>query len=191
MKSKVSIILFLTLFFPTGCEDNFSKQSTPEWVDKILSRSTNNSSLVGAWSYSSIVSYNNTDCSGEGELSDYNGTVTYGEMDAVRTESLLLTFSDFQQKGYSENTFQDMCSQKNGALNTGGDCELTWDTPFEYYLTEDGYCESYLKDGLNGKFITFCGTLTQGDGSTEITFSWNSDKSEKSECKVVELTAQQ
>ena len=100
MKTKVSIILLLTLFFTTGCEDNFSKQSTPEWVDKILFRTTNNSSLVGVWSYSSIVSYNNTDCSGEGKLSDYTCTVTYGEMDAVRTENVLLTFSDFQQKGY-------------------------------------------------------------------------------------------
>ena len=112
MKTKVSIILLLTLFLTPGCEDNFSKQSTPEWVDKILSRTTNNSSLVGIWLYSSIISYDNTDCSGEGELSNYNGTVTYDEMDAVKTENLLLTFSDFQQKGYSENAFQDMCSQK-------------------------------------------------------------------------------
>ena len=190
MKTKVSIILLLTLFYTIGCEDNFSKQSTPEWVDKILSRTTNNSSLVGAWSYSSIVSYDNTDCSGEGELSDYNGTVTYGEIDAVRTENVLFTFSDFQQKGYSENAFQDMCFQKNGSLNTNGDCELTWDTHFEYYLTEDGYCESYSKDSSKGKFITFCGSLTQLDGSTEITFSWNSDKTEKSGCKIVGLTIQ-
>ncbi len=190
MKSKVSFILLLTIFFPTGCEDNFSKQSTPEWVDNIISRTTNNSLLVGVWSYSSIVSYNNTDCSGEGELSDYNGTVTYGEMDGIRTENLLLTFSDFQQKGYSENVFQDMCSQKNGSLNTSGDCELTWDTHFEYYLTDDGYCESYSKDSSKEKFITFCGILAQLDVSTEITFSWDSDKTEKSGCKIVGLTIQ-
>jgi hypothetical protein len=190
MKSKVSFILLLTIFFPTGCEDNFSKQSTPEWVDKILSRTTNNSSLVGAWSYSSIVSYNNTNCLGEGALSDYNGTVTYGEMDGIRTENLLLTYSDFQQKGYTENAFQDMCSQKNGSLNTSGDCELTWDTHFEYYLTDDGYCESYSKNSSKEKFITFCGILAQLDVSTEITFSWDSDKTEKSGCKIVGLTIQ-
>jgi len=189
MKTKVSILLLLTLIFTTGCEDNFSKP-TPDWVDKILSRVTNNSSLVGTWSYSSIVSYDNTDCSGEGELSDYSGTVTYGEMDAVRTENLLLTFSDFQQKGYSENTFQEMCFQKNGSLNAGGNCELTWVTHFEYFLTENGYCETYSKDNSKGESITFCGSLTQLDGSSEITFLWDSDKTEKSGCKIVGFTIQ-
>ncbi len=111
-------------------------------------------------------------------------------MDGIRTENLLLTFSDFQQKGYSENLFQDMCSQKNGSLNTSGDCELTWDTHFKYYLTDDGYCESYSKDSSKGKYITFCGSLAQLDGSTEITFLWDSDKTEKSGCKIVGLTIQ-
>ena len=39
----------------------------------------------------------NADCSGAGEASDFNGSVTYGESDAVRTYNKLLTFSDFEQ----------------------------------------------------------------------------------------------
>ena len=53
MKTKVLIIILLTLFFITGCEDNISKvskQFQPEWVGKILSQTINDNSLEGSWS---------------------------------------------------------------------------------------------------------------------------------------------
>ena len=103
MKTKVLIIILLTLFFITGCEDNISKvskQFQPEWVGKILSQTINDNSLEGSWSYSSVVSYENADCIGEGETYNYSGIVTYGESDAVRTESFLLLSHGFSSQNF-------------------------------------------------------------------------------------------
>ena len=191
MKTKVLIIILLTLFFITGCEDNISKtskQSQPEWVGKILSQTINDNSLEGSWSYSSVVSYENADCIGEGETYDYSGIVTYGESDAVRTESFLLLFSDFQQKGYSEEKFHDMCIKKNGTINSNGNCEGTYDMPFEYYLTEDGYCETYIYAPDKSK--TWCGTIELVENTATITYSYDSDYAGKSHCKIVEMEKQ-
>ena len=191
MKTKVLIIILLTLFFITGCEDNISKaskQSQPEWVGKILSQTINDNSLEGSWSYSSGVSYENTDCIGEGETYDYSGIVTYGESDAVRTESFLLLFSDFQQKGYSEEIFHDMCIKKNGTINSNENCEGTYDMPFEYYLTEDGYCETYIYAPDKSK--TMCGTIELVENTATITYSYDSDYAGKSHCKIVEMAKQ-
>jgi len=191
MKTKVLIIILLTLFFITGCEDNISKtskQSQPEWVGKILSQTINDNSLEGSWSYSSVVSYENADFIGEGETYDYSGIVTYGESDAVRTESFLLLFSDFQQKGYSEEKFHDMCIKKNGTINSNENCEGTYDMPFEYYLTEDGYCETYIYAPDKSK--TWCGTIELVENTATITYSYDSDYAGKSYCKIVEMEKQ-
>ena len=140
MKTVSRIILPLTLLIIFGCQSSmFDGNSTceqPEWVERILGRTTNDSSLEGTWSYSSVVSYENTECIGEGELVDFIGSVTYGETIAVRTSNEILTFSDFEEKGYNLDEFQEMCVQKGGVLNSNGDCEFTYEEPFEYYLTD-------------------------------------------------------
>ena len=99
MKTVSRIILPLTLLIIFGCQssmfDGISTSDQPEWVERILGRTTNDSSLEGTWSYSSVVSYKNTECTGEGELVDFIGSVTYGETNAMRTSNEIFTFSDF------------------------------------------------------------------------------------------------
>ena len=166
----------------------------PEWVERILGRTTNDSSLEGTWHYSTVSVYENADCVSEGETYDFICSVTYGETVAVETFNENFTFSDFEEKGYNLNEFQEMCVQKGGVLNANGDCELTVEDSFEYYITEDGYCETYTDDGKDGyyddKSVTYCGSVTMEDNSASITFVWESDEPEKSGCKVIELTLQ-
>ena len=199
MKSISIILLPLNLFLILGCQskmiDGDRKSDQPEWVERILGRTTNDSSLEGTWYYSSVSSYENADCVGEGETHDFIGSVTYGETVAVRTYNEILTFSDFEQKeGYDVNEFQEMCGEKGGTMNVNGDCELTVEDPFEYYLTEDGYCETYTYDGKDGyyddKSVTYCGSITMEENSASITFIWESYEPEKSGCKVIDLTLQ-
>ena len=159
----------------------------PEWVERILGRTTNDSSLEGTWHYSTVSVYENADCVGEGETYDFICSVTYGESVAVETYNEIFTFSDFEEKGYNLDDFQDMCVQKGGVLNANGDCELTVEDSFEYYLTDGGYCETYTYDD---KSVTYCGSVTMEDNSASITFVWESDEPEKSGCKVIELTLQ-
>ena len=193
MKTKLTSFIIVLLL--TGCQYNAfdtTDESRPLWVAKILATTTNDNLLEGAWSYTSVLSYENADCSGAGEASDFNGSVTYGESDAVRTYNKLLTFSDFEQKGYDEDEFQEMCVQKGGTLNSSGDCNLPVEDQFEYYLSDDGYCETYTyagKKASDDKVVTYCGSIAIADGSAEISFSWQSDNPEKSGCKEIDITA--
>ena len=192
MKSISILLLPISLLLIFGCQskmiDGDRKSDQPEWVERILGRTTNDSSLEGTWYYTSVSSYENSDCVGEGETHDFIGSVTYGETDAVRTYNKILTFSDFEEKEeYDVNDFQEMCGEKNGTLNANGDCELTVEDSFEYYLMDGGYCETYTYDD---KSVTYCGSVTMEDNSASIIFVWESDEPEKSGCKVIELTLQ-
>ena len=198
MKTVSRIILPLTLLIIFGCQssmfDGISTSDQPEWVERILGRTTNDSSLEGTWSYSSVVSYKNTECTGEGELVDFIGSVTYGETNAMRTSNEIFTFSDFEEKGYNLDEFQEICVQKGGVLNSNGDCEFTYEEPFEYYLSDGGYCETYTYDDKDGyyddKSVTYCGSIAMEENSASITFVWESDNPGKSGCKIIELTEQ-
>ena len=199
MKSISIILLPLNLLLILGCQskmiDGDRKSDQPEWVERILGRTTNDSSLEGTWHYSTVSVYENADCVGEGETYDFICSVTYGETVAVETYNKILTFSDFEEKEeYDVNDFQEMCGEKDGTLNANGDCELTVEDSFEYYLTEDGYCETYTYDGKDGyyddKSVTYCGSITMEENSASITFIWESYEPEKSGCKVIDLTLQ-
>ena len=191
MKSISILLLPISLLLIFGCQskmiDGDRKSDQPEWVERILGRTTNDSSLEGTWHYSTVSVYENADCVGEGETYDFICSVTYGETVAVETYNEIFTFSDFEEKGYNLDDFQDMCVQKGGVLNANGDCELTVEDSFEYYLTDGGYCETYTYDD---KSVTYCGSVTMEDNSASITFVWESDDPEKSGCKVIELTLQ-
>ena len=191
MKSISILLLPLSLLLIFGCQskmiDAGRNSDQPEWVERILGRTTNDSSLEGTWHYSTVSVYENADCVGEGETYDFICSVTYGETVAVETFNEIFTFSDFEEKGYNLDDFQDMCVQKGGVLNANGDCELTVEDSFEYYLTDGGYCETYTYDD---KSVTYCGSVTMEDNSASITFVWESDEPEKSGCKVIELTLQ-
>ena len=191
MKSISILLLPLSLLLIFGCQskmiDAGRNSDQPEWVERILGRTTNDSSLEGTWHYSTVSVYENADCVGEGETYDFICSVTYGETVAVETYNEIFTFSDFEEKGYNLDDFQDMCVQKGGVLNANSDCELTVEDSFEYYLTDGGYCETYTYDD---KSVTYCGSVTMEDNSASITFVWESDEPEKSGCKVIELTLQ-
>ena len=191
MKSISILLLPLSLLLIFGCQskmiDAGRNSDQPEWVERILGRTTNDSSLEGTWHYSTVSVYENADCVSEGETYDFICSVTYGETVAVETFNEIFTFSDFEEKGYNLNEFQEMCVQKGGVLNANGDCELTFEDSFEYYLTDGGYCETYTYDD---KSVTYCGSVTMEDNSASITFVWESDEPEKSGCKVIELTLQ-
>ena len=191
MKSISILLLPLSLLLIFGCQskmiDAGRNSDQPEWVERILGRTTNDSSLEGTWHYSTVSVYENADCVGEGETYDFICSVTYGETVAVETYNEIFTFSDFEEKGYNLDDFQDMCVQKGGVLNANGDCELTVEDSFEYYLTDGGYCETYTYDD---KSVTYCGSVTMEDNSASIIFVWESDEPEKSGCKVIELTLQ-
>ena len=191
MKSISILLLPLSLLLIFGCQskmiDAGRNSDQPEWVERILGRTTNDSSLEGTWHYSTVSVYENADCVSEGETYDFICSVTYGETVAVETFNEIFTFSDFEEKGYNLNEFQEMCVQKSGVLNANGDCELTVEDSFEYYLTDGGYCETYTYDD---KSVTYCGSVTMEDNSASITFVWESDEPEKSGCKVIELTLQ-
>ena len=191
MKSISILLLPLSLLLIFGCQskmiDAGRNSDQPEWVERILGRTTNDSSLEGTWHYSTVSVYENADCVSEGETYDFICSVTYGETVAVETFNEIFTFSDFEEKGYNLNEFQEMCVQKGGVLNANGDCELTVEDSFEYYLTDGGYCETYTYDD---KSVTYCGSVTMEDNSASITFVWESDEPEKSGCKVIELTLQ-
>ena len=191
MKSISILLLPLSLLLIFGCQskmiDAGRNSDQPEWVERILGRTTNDSSLEGTWHYSTVSVYENADCVSEGETYDFICSVTYGETVAVETFNEIFTFSDFEEKGYNLDEFQEMCVQKGGVLNANGDCELTVEDSFEYYLTDGGYCETYTYDD---KSVTYCGSVTMEDNSASITFVWESDEPEKSGCKVIELTLQ-
>ena len=191
MKSISILLLPLSLLLIFGCQskmiDAGRNSDQPEWVERILGRTTNDSSLEGTWHYSTVSVYENADCVSEGETYDFICSVTYGETVAVETFNEIFTFSDFEEKGYNLNEFQEMCVQKGGVLNANGDCELTVEDSFEYYLTDGGYCETYTYDD---KSVTYCGSVTMEDNSASITFVWESDEPEKFGCKVIELTLQ-
>ena len=191
MKSISILLLPLSLLLIFGCQskmiDAGRNSDQPEWVERILGRTTNDSSLEGTWHYSTVSVYENADCVSEGETYDFICSVTYGETVAVETYNEIFTFSAFEEKGYNLDDFQDMCVQKGGVLNANGDCELTVEDSFEYYLTDGGYCETYTYDD---KSVTYCGSVTMEDNSASITFVWESDEPEKSGCKVIELTLQ-
>ena len=191
MKSISILLLPLSLLLIFGCQSKMIEagrnSDQPEWVERILGRTTNDSSLEGTWHYSTVSVYENADCVSEGETYDFICSVTYGETVAVETFNEIFTFSDFEEKGYNLNEFQEMCVQKGGVLNANGDCELTVEDSFEYYLTDGGYCETYTYDD---KSVTYCGSVTMEDNSASITFVWESDEPEKSGCKVIELTLQ-
>lgn len=186
---KANLILIMSILLLFGCEDKYDE--TPEWVNDILARTVNNDDLVGSWTYTSITFYDNGDCGGSGKAVDYAGTVTYGELEAVRTENVLLYVSDFAEKGYSINEFQEMCAEKEGGINEDGDCEIGNEFSFEYYLTDGGYCEvlSFAdKDDDQTYEKTYCGDITIADNMAEITFNWSSEEWDKSGCKAIVLT---
>ena len=191
MKSISILLLPLSLLLIFGCQskmiDAGRNSDQPEWVERILGRTTNDSSLEGTWHYSTVSVYENADCVSEGETYDFICSVTYGETVAVETFNEIFTFSDFEEKGYNLDEFQEMCVQKGGVLNANGDCKLTIEDSFEYYLTDGGYCETYTYDD---KSVTYCGSVTMEDNSASITFVWESDEPEKAGCKVIELTLQ-
>ena len=81
-----------------------------------------------------------------------------------------------------------MCIKKIGTINSNGNCEGTDDMPFEYYLTEDGYCETYIYAPDKSK--TMCGTIELVENTATITYSYDSDYAGKSYCKIVEMAKQ-
>lgn len=187
---KINLIFMMTILLIIGCEDK-KVEDSPQWVQDILARTVNNDDLVGSWTYTSVTSYDNSDCSGGGETVDYNGSVTYEESDAIRSEEIVLLWTDFEAKGYNEAEFQEMCADKDGVINENGDCEIADEYTFVYFLNDDGYCEVISFDGKeNGETFekTFCGEVSIMDESAEITFTWSSEEWDKSGCKAIVLT---
>lgn len=185
-------LLFLMLaLLIMGCEDKAKESTLPGWVADILSRTTNDDSLEGNWIFESVIIHDNDDCSGTGKAVDYNGTVTYNETAAFRTENIMMTWADFEQKDYTEQEFQELCAEKDGDLNAIGDCAITIEITFEYFLSAAGYCETIVfagKDGNEDVEKTFCGDISILDDVAEITFTWTSEIWDKSGCKSISLT---
>ena len=181
----------------SGCENigttKYGEKSdtSPTWVNDILSRSSNLNELQGIWSYLSVFKYENSDCSGDAEVVNYLGTISYGINDATRSHSAIYSFSDFQDKinDYSLENFQSDCTAKEGVINSENNCELNIQESLQYYLIDgSGYCEVYAKEKES---VTYCGSIIIDGATANISFTWNSDysKLDVSGCKVIILTA--
>ena len=201
MKLKITNTMMLIVILMTvGCNDMLfndkekgtTSSNTPEWANQILSRSTNLNLLEGSWIYSSVYTYDNTDCSGNGQTVDYSGTIVYNNLTAVRSSITVYSYSDIvdDYENYTLNDFQNDCVEKDGVVNSDGNCEVSYEEFLEYYLTDNGYCEVYTKEEYS---VTYCGSIDFiSDDSVNIIFTWDSDNSKwkESGCKEVELTSQ-
>ena len=177
-KQENIIIGLLTLLI-IGCDkisskfdsDDHKQVAQPEWANQILSRTINFNSLVGEWDYSSIISYDNSDCSGEGESYDYSGQIIYEEINATRNYTTIYTFLDFDDEfeNYSITDFQNDCQIKGG-IYSNASCEISGIEELEYFLTDNGYCEIYLKEEYS---VTYCGSIIIEDNIANITFTWD------------------
>ena len=198
MRLRKYILITLALLL-IGCKNMMSKlddkivesETPPTWAQNILSRSVNLNSLVGNWEYSSVVVYDNSDCSGDGEGYDYFGSIIYGETEATRSYNSIYSYSDFTDKlyNYSIDDFRSDCAIKDGTITSEGNCKMTDEDTLEYYLVDGGgYCEVYAKADM---LVTYCGSIIFEGNTAKIFFTWNSDNSkwEDSGCKVIQLSS--
>ena len=191
---SINLLILILILVLTGCQNILTKsyvETPPEWVEQILSRTTNLNSLEGNWEYLSVIEYDNAQCNGEGESFDYSGTIIYDISEANRSYTAVYLYSDFEDKivNYTIEEFQSDCIAKEGIINSDGNCEMNGEDSLEYYLVEGGgYCEVYTKEN---KSVTYCGSATIDDHTANISFTWNSYNSKWDDegCKVIELSS--
>ena len=188
MQITAKILITSGIFF-IGCQSVIAPETPPEWAQDILSRSTNLNLLVGNWEYSSVMSFDNSECSGEGQSYDYSGSIVYGDTEVNQSYNALYSYSDFQSENYSVDNFKSDCGSKGGTITSEGNCGIIEEETLEYYLVDSGgYCEVYIKES---KSVTYCGSILFDGNTASISFTWNSDNSkwESSGCKVINLSA--
>ncbi len=184
---KKLLLLILPLLFIMSCEDDENGE------DATLS-------IEGTWTITSVTSYENSNCSGQGETEDITGTATFTGTDATVTINQSYSFSTFCEEsdgemigdtcsmegGYFEFTLDDFAAiceyYGEGSLDDDNNCIMTWLDEYDYtFDLESGeYCETYYAGTDSSE--TDCGSAELTENSLTITLP------EEDECFQINLS---
>ena len=105
------LLLFLSMLIINACDESSKYgdkdyDNNPEWVNNILSEPGNNYStssssssnsnlLANSWVYSSVISYENSSCTGNAEeVHGFEARIEYTQEEGVREYSKTFSLSD-------------------------------------------------------------------------------------------------